>query len=109
MVRDGSAEIANWTPLAKATFIGLLHEELKKGNMQTLTFRKIQRDEFEAKLFSLLGVRFTVKQLKGKFNWLCKQHQLFSWPLKQTGIGWDPSTNNIDVSDDKWEDFIKES
>lgn len=27
--------------------------------------------------------------------------------MKQAGVGWDPSTNNIDIPDDKWEEFIK--
>lgn len=62
---------------------------------------------FETKLFSLLGIRFTVKQLKCKFNRLLEQHQLFSWMFKQTEVGWDSSTNSIDVLDDKWEQFIK--
>lgn len=35
------------------------------------------------------------------------KHQLFSWMFKQTEVGWDSSTNNIDVPDDKWEQFIK--
>lgn len=98
-------DIVNWTPHVEATFI--MHEEVKKGNMQTSTFKKKQRDEFKTKLFSLLGVWFSIKQLKGKFNRLREQHQLFSWMLKQTDVGWDPSTNNIDVSNDKWEEFTK--
>lgn len=54
-------------------------------------------------MFSLLDVRFSIKQLKGKFNRLREQHQL----AVEADRSWDPSTNNIDVLDDKWEEFIK--
>lgn len=90
-VRGDSIDMANWTPHAEVTFIGLSYEEVKKGNMQISTFRKRQWDEFEAELFSLLGVRFTGKQLKGKFNQLCEQHQLFSWV--EADQGWLGSFN----------------
>lgn len=45
--------------------------------------------------------------MEGKLNRLLEQHQLFSSLLKQAEVGWDPSTNDIDVPDDKWKDFIK--
>lgn len=75
--RDDSFDIANWTPHAEATLIVLLHEEVKKENTN-LEVPKKTTVEFERQLFSLLGVRFTVNQLKGKFNRLPEQHQLFS-------------------------------
>ncbi|KAK0585997.1 hypothetical protein LWI29_037568 [Acer saccharum] len=98
---------AEWSPKNEGIYINILHDHVKKGDMQTSTFHKKVWTSISDELFAKTGKRLMVQKLKSKFNRLRKKHQEFSDLIEHTGFRWDPVANTIIASDEVWADYIK--
>ena len=98
---------AEWSTKNEGKFIRILHEHVKKGDMQTSTFKKKIWLEISDELFAETTKRYGVPQLKSKFNRLRKKHREFSDLIDHTGFGWDPIANTITASEEVWATYIK--
>ncbi|ESR60604.1 Myb DNA-bind 3 domain-containing protein [Citrus sinensis] len=84
---------ADWSSRTKTIFICIVHDHVKKGDLQTSTFTK--------KIWT------NIRQLKSKFNRLCKKHREFSNLIAHTGFGWDLVSNTVTASEAVWAEYIK--
>ncbi|XP_004308208.1 PREDICTED: uncharacterized protein LOC101308913 [Fragaria vesca subsp. vesca] len=98
---------AEWSAKNEGKFIRILHEHVKKGDMQTSTFKKKIWNEISDELFAETTKRYLVPQLKSKFNRLRKKHREFSDLIEHTGFGWDPIANTVTASEEVWATYIK--
>ncbi|PRQ58029.1 putative Myb/SANT-like domain-containing protein [Rosa chinensis] len=98
---------AEWSAKNEGKFIRILHEHVKKGDMQTSTFKKKIWVEISDELFAESTKRYVVPQLKSKFNRLRKKHREFSDLIEHTGFGWDPIANTVTASEEVWATYIK--
>ncbi|KAK3221059.1 hypothetical protein Dsin_015029 [Dipteronia sinensis] len=69
---------AEWSTRNDVIFILILHEHVKKGDLQTSTFHKRVWSTIGDELFQQTKKRFTVLRLKSKFNRLRKKQREFS-------------------------------
>ncbi|KAK2639323.1 hypothetical protein Ddye_027118 [Dipteronia dyeriana] len=58
-------------------------------------------------LFQQTKKRFTIFQLKSKFNRLRKKYREFSDLIAHTGFGWDPISNTVTAPEAVWAEYIK--
>lgn len=70
---DGEHKV-DWSTRIETTFILIVHDHIKKGNLQTLTYTKKIWTIISDDLFEQTQKRFNVKQLKSKIFRLCKIH-----------------------------------
>ena len=66
---------ADWSSRTKTIFICIVHDHVKKGDLQTSTFTKKIWNTISDELLEQCQKRFNVGQLKSKFNRLCKKHR----------------------------------
>ncbi|CAL2228986.1 unnamed protein product [Prunus armeniaca] len=90
----------SWPPRHETIFIHILHEYVKKGDLQTSTFKMKVWAEISDELYAQCGLKCTIPQLKSKFNRLRKVHCDFSDLIEHTGFGWDPIANTVTTSED---------
>lgn len=64
------------------TFITLLEEEVRKGDRPTTTLTNETQKNVQTKLNESTGKKFTVDQLKNKFNSLRACHKEFNCQLR---------------------------
>lgn len=69
---------ADWPSKHEEIFIGILHDHVKKGDLQRSTFERKVWLEIGNELFAECGKRCTIVQLKTKFNRLRSKHREFS-------------------------------
>ncbi|KAH9706750.1 hypothetical protein KPL70_012329 [Citrus sinensis] len=69
---------ADWSSWTENAFISIVHDHVKKGDLQTSTFTKKIWTTISDELFEQSYKRFNVRQLKSKFNRLRKKHREFS-------------------------------
>ena len=98
---------AEWSTRNKTAFIRLMHDHVKKGDLQTSTFTKKIWSSIGDELFNQTKKRFNIGQLKSKFNRLRKKHREFSNLIAHTGFGWDPISNIVTALETIWVDYIK--
>ncbi|KAH9792734.1 hypothetical protein KPL71_004254 [Citrus sinensis] len=98
---------ADWSSRTETIFIRILHDHVKKGDLQTSTFTKKIWTTISDELFEQSQKRFNVGQLKSKFNRLCKKHREFSDLIAYTGFGWDLVSNTVTSSKAVWAEYIK--
>ncbi|BFG14551.1 hypothetical protein CerSpe_177980 [Prunus speciosa] len=103
---DGQEKIS-WPQRQETIFIHILHEHVKKGDLQTSTFKMKVWAEISDELYAQCGLKCTIPQLKSKFNRLRKVHRDFSDLLEHTGFGWDPIANTVTASEDVWASYLK--
>ncbi|KAH7575436.1 hypothetical protein ACOSQ2_005242 [Xanthoceras sorbifolium] len=101
---DGNAE---WSTRIEAIFIRILHEHVKKDDLQTSTLHMKVWNTICNDLFQQTQRQFTIMQLKSKFNRLRKKHGEFSDLIAHTGFSWDPISNIVTASEVVWAEYIK--
>ncbi|KAK1559295.1 hypothetical protein Q3G72_012910 [Acer saccharum] len=84
-VGDGDDKM--WTTNNEAVFIHIMHEHVKKGNLQTSTFTKKVWGVIDDEVLAKTGKRYTIPKLKAKFNRFQKKYREFSDLLNHTGFG----------------------
>ncbi|XP_008246059.1 PREDICTED: L10-interacting MYB domain-containing protein-like [Prunus mume] len=103
---DGEEKV-QWPSKHEEFFIHILHDHVKKGDLQASTFKTKVWSEISEELLAKCGKKCTVKQLKSKFNRLRIAHREFSDLIEHTGFGWDPNANTVTASEDVWASYIK--
>ena len=98
---------AEWSAKNEGMFIRIVHEHVKKGDMQTSTFKQKIWAQIGDELFVATTKKYGEKQLKSKFNRLRKKHREFSDLIGHTGFGWDPIANTVTASEEVWSTYIK--
>ena len=98
---------ADWSTRNDVIFIRILHDHVKKGDLQTSTFHKRVWSQIVDEVFQQTKKRFTVLQLKSKYNRLRTKHRVFSDLISHTGFGWDPISNTVTASEAVWAEYIK--
>ena len=99
---DGGVDVdekAEWSAQNEVTFIRILHDHVKKSDLQLSTSHKREWLAIVDEVFQQTQKRFTVVQLKSKFNRLRKKHREFSDLIAHTGFGWDPVSNVVTTSE----------
>ena len=90
---------ADWSSRIETVFIRIVHDHVKKGDLQTSTFTKKIWNTINDELLEQCHKRFNVGQLKSKFNRLRKTHREFFDLVAHTGFGWDPISNMVTASE----------
>ncbi|KAH9769639.1 hypothetical protein KPL71_012093 [Citrus sinensis] len=98
---------ADWSSRTETVFIRIVHDHVKKGDLQTSTFTKKIWNTISDELLEQCQKRFNVGQLKSKFNRLRKKHREFSDLVAHIGFGWDPVSNTVTASEAVWAEYIK--
>ncbi|KAK7251974.1 hypothetical protein RIF29_35615 [Crotalaria pallida] len=92
-----------WPATVESYFIGLMEEEVKKGNRQTTTLTKAAWRHIKEELKRSFRKEYTPNQFKNKFNQLRGRYKDFSALLKaETGLGYNSSNGQIIATDDQW-------
>ena len=71
----------------KPLLFRILHDHVKRGDLQTSTFTKKTWTIISDELYEQSQKRFNVGQLKSKFNISSKKHREFSDLIAHTGFG----------------------
>ncbi|KAK1591110.1 hypothetical protein Q3G72_002479 [Acer saccharum] len=103
----GDSDDKMWTANNEAVFIRIMHEHVKKGDLQTSTFTKKVWGVIDDEVLAETGKRYTMPKLKAKFNRFRRKHREFSDLLNHTGFGWDPISNTVTAPDDVWNEYLK--
>ncbi|KAK3182902.1 hypothetical protein Dsin_030188 [Dipteronia sinensis] len=98
---------AGWSPRNEGIYIRILHEHVKKGDLQISTFHKKVWTIISDELFAAVCKMFVIQNLTSKFNRLRKKHRVFSDLIVHTCFGWDPVANIVTSSDEIWAEYIK--
>ncbi|KAK0575135.1 hypothetical protein LWI29_034424 [Acer saccharum] len=98
---------AEWSTRNDVIFIRILHDHVKKGDLQTSIFHKRVWSQIVDEVFQQTKKRFTVLQLKSKFNRFRTKHHVFSDLISHTGFGWDHISNTVTASEVVWAEYIK--
>ncbi|KAL6532314.1 hypothetical protein OROGR_014284 [Orobanche gracilis] len=92
-----------WPQNIESCFIGLMDEEVKKGNRQTTTLTRDAWRRIKEELKTQFGKEYTNDQFKNKFNQLRGKWKDFNNILKlESGIGFNASTGIIYATEDEW-------
>ncbi|CAN0904937.1 hypothetical protein LINGRAHAP2_LOCUS23380, partial [Linum grandiflorum] len=83
--------------------IGLIVEEVKKGNQTTTTFHKIGWKNIKQGLKDKFKKEWTHNQLKNKYNQLRQRHKNCKAILGETGMGYIASTEKFNAPEDVWD------
>ncbi|KAK0605481.1 hypothetical protein LWI29_027326 [Acer saccharum] len=103
----GDSDDKMWTANNEAVFIRIMHEHVKKGDLQISTFTKKVWGVIDDEVLAETGKRYTIPKLKAKFNRFRRKHREFSDLLNHTGFGWDPISNTVTAPDDVWNEYLK--
>lgn len=98
---------AKWSPVNESIFIHILHEHVKKSDLQTSSFSKKVWFMIYDELYAETLKRYSVPKLKAKYNCLRKKHREFSELINHTGIRWDPISNTVTAANEVWIEYIK--
>lgn len=93
----------DWPLENELAFIQILLEKMKQlGN---ISFKRAIWSEMDEELFAVMGERYGVDKLRGKFNRLRKKYREFSELIAHDHVVWDRSSNKILAPEDVWLKF----
>ena len=92
----------DWSSRTETIFIHIVHDHVKKGDLQTSTFTKKIWTAINDVLFEQSQKRFNVGQLKSNFNRLHKKYREFSDLIAHIRFGWDLVSNMVTASEAVW-------
>ena len=98
-------EVMEWNTENTKALIEIIYDRVKKGQLQTSTFKTPTWEEINNKLDRKIGVNYGIEKLKEKYNRLRCQHREFSTLLSRTGVTWDSELNKVNAPDEVWEDL----
>lgn len=87
------------------TYLIILHEQVKLGQMQTSNFKPKNCDEIDMEVTKVTGEQYVVKKLKGKFFRMQMKHRNFSDLIRTTGVTWDTSSDTVHAAEETWQQF----
>lgn len=93
----------DWPLENELAFIQILLNKLKQlGN---ISFKRAMWSEMDDELFAVVGERYGVEKLRGKFNRLRKKYREFSELISHDHVVWDRASNKVLAPEDVWLKF----
>ncbi|KAM6597084.1 hypothetical protein CsatA_007608 [Cannabis sativa] len=102
-----NSEASIWPQKHEEVFVGLMEEEVLKGNRNTTTFTKQSWKHIKEELCAQVKRSYTNLQLRNKYNLLRQKHKDFKSLLKETGIGYSEVTGQVTAPDEVWDRLIR--
>ncbi|KAL2927674.1 L10-interacting MYB domain-containing protein [Bienertia sinuspersici] len=99
---ESTRGIGVWTEAIESYFIGLIEDEVKKGNIPTTTLTKPAWKFIKQKLKEKSGKDCSQDQVKNKYNQLRAKWKEFSKIIEETGIGYNAVTHQLTAEDVVW-------
>ncbi|RZC86201.1 hypothetical protein C5167_007385 [Papaver somniferum] len=96
-----------WTPPMDRLFIGLMEDQVQKGQLLDGQFSKYAWTHFVDNFKQSFGSSFTKDVLKNRMKTLKKNYVAVSTLRGQSGFGWDQSREIVIADDAVWDDYIK--
>ncbi|XP_026393466.1 L10-interacting MYB domain-containing protein-like isoform X4 [Papaver somniferum] len=96
-----------WTPPMDRLFIGLMEDQVQKGQLLDGQFNKYAWTHFVDNFKQSFGSSFTKDVLKNRMKTLKKNYVAVSTLRGQSGFGWDQSREIVTADDAVWDDYIK--
>lgn len=96
-----------WTPPMDRLFIGLMEDQVQKGQLLDGQFSKYAWTHFVDNFKQSFGSSFTKDVLKNRMKTLKKNYVVVSTLRGQSGFGWDQSREIVIADDAVWDDYIK--
>ncbi|XP_027363305.1 uncharacterized protein LOC113870933 isoform X2 [Abrus precatorius] len=97
----------SWTPAMESYFIGLLLDQVHRGNRMGYTFNEQAWNEMLALFNANFGSSYGVNLLKSRYTSLWMQFNDIKNLLEQNGFSWDESRQMVIASDHVWDAYIK--
>ena len=99
---------ARWDSFLSLKFIELCEDEIGKGNRPNSHFNVNGWKNLVRRFNEVTGRSYVYKQLRNHWDSMKKEWILFRKLMHQeTGVGWNPTKNSLDASDEWWERKIK--
>ncbi|XP_038723795.1 L10-interacting MYB domain-containing protein-like isoform X2 [Tripterygium wilfordii] len=96
-----------WSKQIENYLIELMVEEVKKGNRTTTTFSKSGWKAIKEGLKAKFDKDYNDVQLKNKYNQLRNRQKCFKALIKETGIGYNVITCQVNATNECWESLSK--
>ncbi|KAF4372768.1 hypothetical protein F8388_000935 [Cannabis sativa] len=102
-----NSEASIWPQKHEEVFVGLMEEEVLKGNRNTTTFTKQSWKHIKEELCAQVKRSYTNLQLRNNYNLLRQKHKDFKSLLKETSIGYSEVTGQVTAPDKVWDRLIR--
>ncbi|KAL2933926.1 L10-interacting MYB domain-containing protein [Bienertia sinuspersici] len=99
---ESTGGIGVWTEAIESYFIGLIEDEVKKGNRPTTTLTKPAWKFIKQKLKEKSGKDYSQDQVKNKCNQLRAKWKEYSKIKEEIGIGYNAVTHQLTAEDVVW-------
>ncbi|KAL2926490.1 L10-interacting MYB domain-containing protein [Bienertia sinuspersici] len=99
---ESTGGVGVWNECIEAYFIGLIEDEVKKGNRPTTTLTKPAWKFIRQKLKEKTKKDYSQDQVKNKYNQLRIKWKEFSKILEETGIGYNAVTYQLSAEEAVW-------
>ncbi|XP_059655697.1 uncharacterized protein LOC132302777 [Cornus florida] len=96
-----------WDDSNLEAFIICMEEEVRAENRNSTTFTAIGWKNVLKALTVRTGKKYTMKQLKSKFNHVRVEYKTFVSLLAETGAGYNVETGMVIVEKERWDKLIK--
>lgn len=97
-----------WNDLSVAIFCDLCIKEVEAGHPPDTHFSKVGWKNLVAHLSKETGKDYDKPQLKNKWDSLKAEWKMWKELIgKETGLGWNPTKNTIDASDEWWHSRVQ--
>ncbi|KAK4803587.1 hypothetical protein SAY86_003404 [Trapa natans] len=93
----------DWPMENELAFIHILLGKLKQSG--NISFKRAIWSEMDNELFTVVGERYGVEKLRGKFNRLRKKYREFSELISHDHVVWDHASNKVLAPEDVWSNF----
>lgn len=100
---------ANWNPEWHKLFVLTCLKQVKKGNRPKTHLNKQGWKELGEEFNRKTGVYYDKGQLKNHWDSTKDSWKVWHKLIFNIGDGWDPVTQQINVSDDFWDDYIQKN
>ncbi|KAL6130599.1 hypothetical protein ACLB2K_068978 [Fragaria x ananassa] len=105
---QGGSKTATWNPQSVAIFCDLCIKEVGKGQRPGTHFSKEGWSSLVANFHAETGNNYDKSQLKNKWDLLKKEWKIWKDLIgKDTGLGWNPTKNTVDASEEWWKNKIQ--
>ncbi|XP_062104116.1 L10-interacting MYB domain-containing protein-like [Humulus lupulus] len=98
LIIENNDEASVWTQKHEEIFIELMEEEVLKGNKNTTTFTKQSWKYIKEELCGRAKRNYSDMQLRNKYNQLKQKHKDFKSLLKETSMGYNAVTGEVNKS-----------
>jgi len=98
---------ANWTPSQDKHFIGLLLDQVQRGNKTGHIFSKQAWAEMIARFNTHFRFKYDTDVLKNRYKRFRKQYNEIKILVDQSGFKWDETRHMVTADDNVWAEFVK--